>query len=132
VASTSNTLYFYETDISSGALLFKEDQKLEKGYQIGFTPQQLFWDGDRIYMASKRAYMVMNKHDGAPLYKYEIDMKGKRQVTYNFFRHPDDGSLQGQVFSCAQPGQEGVVHRHRAREALSAASVQLRHRQGLG
>lgn len=79
MASTSNTLYFYETDISSGALLFKEDQKLEKGYQIGFTPQQLFWDGDRIYMASKRAYMVMNKHDGAPLYKYEIDIKGKRQ-----------------------------------------------------
>jgi hypothetical protein len=62
-------------------LLFKEDPKLDKGYMIGFAPQQLLWDGDRIYLASKRAYMVMNKHDGAPLYKFDIDIKGKRKVS---------------------------------------------------
>lgn len=56
--------------------------------------------------------MVMNKLDGSPLYRYEIDIKGKRQVTDNFFRQPVDVSLQGQVLSCNKLGQEGLVHRH--------------------
>ena len=94
VASTSNTLYFYDTDMSSGGMLFKEDPKLDKGYQIGFAPQQLFWDGERIYMASKRAYVVMNKQDGAILYKYEINIKGKRTRFDDLgFRHSDDGCV---------------------------------------
>lgn len=66
VATDKNFLFFYESDLSSGSLLFKEDmrQPQDKGYFIGTKPEQLFWDGDRIYLVTKRAYVVMSKSDG--------------------------------------------------------------------
>ena len=65
---------------STSTLLFKEVDKppMDKGYFIGTQPSQIFWDDDKIFLASKRAYSIMNKSDGTLLYKYEIDSKGKR------------------------------------------------------
>jgi hypothetical protein len=64
--------------------LFKEDNRepQSKGYKIGFQPSQLLWDGEKIYMASTRAYVVMSKKDGTPIFKYEIDSKGKIQSIF--------------------------------------------------
>lgn len=79
-------LFFYETDISSGALQFKEDNRApqDKGFFLGFAPQQLYWDGDRIYVASKKGYVVMNKLDGNIIYKLENDSKGKRTLEIDY------------------------------------------------
>jgi hypothetical protein len=76
--------------------LFKEDSRepQSKGYKLGFQPSQLLWDGDKIYLASKRAYVVMSKKDGALIFKYEIDNKGK--IPSNLLtssRQPYDGRV---------------------------------------
>lgn len=36
--------------------MFTEDKRpaVRKGYPIGCTPEQLIWDGDKIYIAAKR------------------------------------------------------------------------------
>lgn len=119
MATTDNKLYFYESDLSSGALLFKEDNRppQDKGYMIGAVPSQLFWDGDRIYMATKRAYAIINKLDGNIMYKFEVDSKGKSDYLRTG-RHPNDECVQGQVPCGAQPRQEGLVHRsHKGQRA---------------
>lgn len=65
--------------MTSGSMLFKEDLRLttDKGYNIGAQPSQLFWDGDRIYIATKRAYVVLDKNTGNSLHVFQIDSKGK-------------------------------------------------------
>lgn len=42
---------------------------MRKGYPIGCTPEQLIWDGDKIYIASKRekAGGLLNLRDKAGL-----------------------------------------------------------------
>ena len=46
-----------------------------KGYPLGFAPTQLLWEGDNIFIASKRAYMIMNYNDGSLMAKCEIDVR---------------------------------------------------------
>ena len=112
IATDKNYLFFYESDMTSGALLFKEDTKppLDKGYFIGATPSQLFWDGDRIYFATKRAYAIMNKNTGDPIYKFDIDSKGKSQSHWHPCRNANDVCIQRQMSYCLQLGQKGPVY----------------------
>ena len=54
---SSGTLFFLEAERSVNQYKFVEDTKPErkKGFQIGVSPEQLVWDGDKIYMACKRS-----------------------------------------------------------------------------
>jgi len=77
IATADKLLYFYEADFSSGILNFKEDTTppLDKGYYIGFTPVSIIWDGDRVYLASKRSYTIMSKKNGEVLAGLSIETK---------------------------------------------------------
>ena len=50
-------LFFLEAERVAGQYKFAEDTKPErrKGFQIGVSPEQLVWDGDKIYMACKKS-----------------------------------------------------------------------------
>ena len=37
---------------------------MNAGYSLGVTPTQIIWDGDLIYVASKKHYMIMDYSDG--------------------------------------------------------------------
>ena len=78
ICTTNHVLFFLEADsIFAGYRQFKEETRMPRtqGYQLGFSPTQILWDGDYIYIASKRAYMVMSYNDGAILTKCEIDQR---------------------------------------------------------
>lgn len=65
---SNNTLFFLEAEFVTGIYKFTEDNRpaVRKGYPIGCTPEQLIWDGDKIYIASKRekAGGLLNKGIG--------------------------------------------------------------------
>ena len=53
----NNTLYFLEAEFVAGIYKFTEDTRPERrrGFQIQVAPEQLLWDGEKIYIASKRS-----------------------------------------------------------------------------
>ena len=52
----SGVLFFLEAEFFTGMYKFAEDNRpaVRKGYNIGDTPEQLLWDGDKIYFSIKR------------------------------------------------------------------------------
>ena len=78
LCTTHNVLFFLEADhLVGGYRQYKEDTKMPrtKGYPLGFAPTMILWEGERIYIASKRAYMIMSYNDGGILTKCEIDIR---------------------------------------------------------
>lgn len=67
----------------AGLCKFREDSNAvrNKGFTLGFTPTQILWDGDKIYIASKRAYMVLSYQTGDLLFKHEIDVRDVPMMT---------------------------------------------------
>ena len=68
-------LYFFEAFITPANMTeFKEDARLpmKEGYSLGVTPTQIIWDGDFIYIASKKMYMIMDYTDGKLVAKSEL------------------------------------------------------------
>lgn len=53
---SNNTLNFLKADFVTGIYKFTEETQpnLRKGYLIGCTPDQLIWDGDKIYISARR------------------------------------------------------------------------------
>ena len=53
---------------------FREEtrQPMSAGYPLGVTPTQIIWDGDLIYVASKKNYMIMDYKDGQLIAKYDL------------------------------------------------------------
>lgn len=64
MVTTDKTLIFFEfTNPSMG---FKSID--DNGLQIGGTlPDQIAWEGDTVYLATKRAYIIMSKSSGRVL-----------------------------------------------------------------
>lgn len=45
---------------------------MSQGYNLGVSPTQIIWDGDCIYIASKKNYMIMDYNDGQLVAKHEL------------------------------------------------------------
>jgi hypothetical protein len=69
----SNTLFFLEAEFVTGIYKFTEDNRpaVRKGFNIGATPEQLLWDGDKIYIAVKREKTVLRGPLGNALGSHE-------------------------------------------------------------
>ena len=63
VVTLDKTLIFYEFNGSSNQFKFEEAKVLnDKAISIGGTlPNQIIWDGDLIYLANKKSYIIMSK-----------------------------------------------------------------------
>ena len=75
VCTKQNQLFFYEAYIPpAGMTQFREEtrQPMAAGYPLGVTPTQIIWDGDSIYVASKKCYMIYDYQDGQPVAKYDL------------------------------------------------------------
>ena len=65
VVTNDKTMVFYEFQGSSSSYKFEEDKSVsEKGYQLPHTPSQIHWENELIYIATKKAYMILQKSDG--------------------------------------------------------------------
>lgn len=59
IVTTDKALFFYEM---KDTFKFEETKtSSDKGIQIGMQPSQILWDNDLIYLASKKAYMIIKK-----------------------------------------------------------------------
>ena len=45
---------------------------MKSGYSLKETPTQIIWDGDLIFIATKKAYLVMNYSDGQLVAKLDL------------------------------------------------------------
>lgn len=61
IVTTDKTLVFFEFSHSSASFKSINDTGISIG---GSLPTQIFWDGDTIYLATKKAYVIMNKQSG--------------------------------------------------------------------
>jgi hypothetical protein len=62
IATTDKQLYFYDMNINAGQFKFDEDPK--RSHVIANRPVNMFWDDQLIYMATKKAYIIMHKDSG--------------------------------------------------------------------
>ena len=53
---------------------FKEETRapMGQGYPLGVTPTQIIWDGDNIYIASKKGYIIMSYSKGELISQYNL------------------------------------------------------------
>jgi hypothetical protein len=73
LATSDKTLFYYEAYLSYNSQLnFKEEPNSDKGQFIGFKPDIMVWDDDKIYLSSKKGYFIMEKYSGKPLARYEL------------------------------------------------------------
>lgn len=71
VATTDKQLYFYDMNINAGQFKFDEDTK--RSHVIANRPVNMFWDDTLLYMATKKAYIIMNKDSGNILRSFAHD-----------------------------------------------------------
>jgi len=67
VVTTDKTLVFFEF-VGTSSFKFEEEKgQPDKGIPIagGILPSQILWDNDLIYLATKKAYMILRKQDGS-------------------------------------------------------------------
>ena len=50
-------MYFYDMHIGTSGFKFEEDKK---SFVIANRPIHFFWDDNLIYMATKKAYVIMD------------------------------------------------------------------------
>ncbi len=72
VATTDKQMFFFDMQINQGQFKFEEDKK---NYLIANRPIHLFWDDNQIYMATKKAYVIMSKESGNPIFSLTHDAK---------------------------------------------------------
>jgi hypothetical protein len=75
VCTNKNQLFFFEAYFPPASMTqFREESRLPmaNGYALGVPPTQIIWDGDLIYIASKKNYMIMDYTDGQLVAKYEL------------------------------------------------------------
>jgi len=67
VVTSDKALFFYEFTSTSSFKFEEEPGQSDRGMPIigGILPEQVFWDNDLIYIATKRAYIIMNKRDAS-------------------------------------------------------------------
>lgn len=65
-------MFFYDMQIGAGGFKFEE---LKRSFTVANKPIHLFWDDNMIYMASKKAYIIMNKETGQVLMSITYDPK---------------------------------------------------------
>ena len=51
-------MFFFDMQIGATGFKFEEDKK---SFMIANRPIHLFWDDNLIYMATKKAYIIMSK-----------------------------------------------------------------------
>jgi hypothetical protein len=65
-------MFFYDMQIGQTGFKFEEDKK---SFMIANRPIHLFWDDNLIYMATKKAYIIMSKESGQVLMSIAHDPK---------------------------------------------------------
>lgn len=75
IATTDKQMFFYDMQINANHFKFEEDPK--RSYMIANRPIHLFWDDNLIYMATKKAYIIMNKDTGTPIRSIAHDKLSK-------------------------------------------------------
>jgi hypothetical protein len=65
-------MFFYDMQIGASGFKFEEDKR---NFVVANRPIHLFWDDNLIYMATKKAYIIMNKNNGAILMSLSHDPK---------------------------------------------------------
>ena len=59
--TTDKTLIFFEFSQTHAAFKSIDDTGMPIG---GSLPDQIAWEGDTVYIATKRAYIIMSKSSG--------------------------------------------------------------------
>jgi hypothetical protein len=72
VVTTDKQMFFYDMQIGPTGFKFEEDKN---SYMIANRPIHLFWDDNLIYMATKKAYIIMSKDSGKVLTSIGHDPK---------------------------------------------------------
>ena len=72
VVTTDKQMFFYDMQIGPSGFKFEEDKN---SYMIANRPIHLFWDDNLIYMATKKAYIIMSKESGKVLTSIGHDPK---------------------------------------------------------
>lgn len=62
IVTTDKLMFFYDMNINAGQFKFDEDTK--RSHVIPNRPVNMFWDDTLIYLATKKAYVIMQKDTG--------------------------------------------------------------------